>query len=209
MSVVDVAVDHVDDVPPVPPLVVQDVLMKRYSIGGVASDADDVADIVTDEVAPASSGNVPKDIGLGVGAEVSPALVVPLPALESAVTSESWFLALTLNVYVVEALRFEIVRASSVASDIQTSLELVPLPDELTQKPVHLGSDGEVEETYTENCVVGDDAGLPFSAFVRARVDVEGLASVGAPGIAAAVYTDELADAVPVFGVPTESLACI
>ncbi len=98
MSVVEVAVDHVDDVPPVPPLVVQDVLMKRYSIGGVASEADEVADIVTDDVAPASSGNVPKDIGLGVGAEVSPALVVPLPALESAVTSESWFLALTLSV---------------------------------------------------------------------------------------------------------------
>ena len=61
--------------------------MKRYSIGGVASDADDVADIVTDEVAPASSGNVPKDIGLGVGAEVSPAgaalkaavIILPLP----------------------------------------------------------------------------------------------------------------------------------
>ena len=207
MSVVDVAVEYVEDVPPVPPFDVHDVFMKLYWIGGVSSAALDVADIVIEEVAPASSGTEPNCIGLGVGAEESAALVVPLPALERDVASESWFLALTLNVYVVEALRFEIVRASSVASDIQTSLELVPLPAELTQRPVHLVSDGEVDDTYTANCVVGDELGLPFSAFVRARVEVEGLANVGAPGIAAAVYTDELADAVPSLGVPTESFA--
>jgi len=57
------------------------------------------------------------------------------------------FRALTLKLYVVEAVRFETVRASSVASDIQVSDELVPLPEEFTQNPVQRESEGEVEET--------------------------------------------------------------
>ena len=46
---------------------------------------------------------------------------------------------------------------------------------------------GLVEETKTANCVVGLDAGLPFSALLKLRVDVVGDESVGAPGVLARV----------------------
>ena len=100
-------------------------------------------------------------------------------------------------------------KASSVASDIQTAVVLVT-PEEFTQNPCHLGSLGLVEEVKTAKSVVGDDAGLLFSAFPKLSVDVVAPLKVGAPGILAKVYAEELAEAVPVLGVGvTESLAWI
>jgi hypothetical protein len=87
-------------VPPVPPFVAQETLLKRYSTGRVESEPV-VAVMATEEI-PVSFGGEANVMGSGVGGEVSPppppALVVPLPAAERAVSSPSKFRTLTLNV---------------------------------------------------------------------------------------------------------------
>jgi hypothetical protein len=86
----------------------------------------------------------------------------------------------------VEVARFFTTRASRVVSEIQTA-EALEDPLESTHLPCQLLSVGLVEETKTANRVVGLEAGLPFSAFAKLRVEVVAPDKIGAPGIAAAV----------------------
>ena len=63
----------------------------------------------------------------------------------------------------------------------------MPLREAFNQKPLHLESVGEVEETKTAKAVEGEEVGLPLGTFVKARVEVDGLERIGAPGVLANV----------------------
>lgn len=115
--------------------------------------------------------------------------VVPDPVAPCDVSMESPFLALTVKVYWLFAARFFTTIVSRVASDIQTTVD-VAAPVESTHLPSQLESVGEVEVTWTAKVVF---EGLPFWLFVIASVEVVGLPSVGAEGVAAYVYADEVA----------------
>ena len=105
----------------------------------------------------------------------------------------------------VEAASPRITRLSRLASVINTAVaEGSPL--ESTHLPTQLESVGVVDDTNTAKVVF---VGLLFSLFVIVRVEVEGDDRVGALGVLANVYIDELAEAVPVLMVEVEeSLAC-